>query len=300
MNDYKIYSILVSYNPDIDILLTSLNSMHTQVEKIILVDNSSNNSEKIEEIQHKFTNIHFIKLDKNIGLAQAQNIGIQYSLDEKVDYVILFDQDSIISKSFINNLVSSSLEIQAKKDTKIAAIGPIFYDPMTMSNYPATIYSGPFIKRINIKDEPIQATFIIASGSLISASVLRDIGKMKNELFIDYIDVEWCLRAKNKGYSVYITPHASMAHTIGDRRIKLLHRTISVHSPLRRYYLIRNSIIISKINYIPIGYKIRELFFNPIRFAVSLYTSKEKLKVIKYTWFAILDGIKGISGPFKH
>jgi len=295
----KVSGVLVTYNPEINILLQSLKSLSKQIYEIIIIDNNSHNIKNIQEILSFFTNITFLRLDENIGLAAAQNIALKKLTTEKNStHAILFDQDSIIEDDFMDNMIKDELEL-LKSGVKVGAIGPSFFDPTTHKKYPATIYTGPFIKRVKVNSDPVEATFIIASGCLIRLNVISDVGLMKETLFVDYIDVEWCLRAKSKDYSVYISPNALMAHTIGDKRRNLFGRSISVHSPLRRYYLIRNSLYMLRLPYVPLGYKIRELVFNFLRGGTSLLFNEEKIKTLKFIFVGVYDGIRGQFGKKK-
>ena len=130
--------------------------------------------------------------------------------------------------------------------------------------------------------------------------VIKHIGYMLEDSFIDYIDVEWSLRAKKFGYKLFITSKSSMAHSIGDKRISFFGRTISCHSPLRRYYLVRNSFKMLRLPYVPIGYKIRETIFNILRVLIGFATSTDKKRFTKYTVVAFKDGVSGKFGPCKY
>lgn len=293
----KVTALLVSYNPDIDALGNVLNSIHPQVDHLVVVDNGSRNKDDIVDLTAQYRGAYTLVNESNIGLAAAQNYGIDYIIDNNLsDLIVFFDQDSILEPGFINSLIETQDNLIAQ-NIKLAAVGPSFIDPVNNKQYPATVYVGPFIKRVDLESKPVEATFIIASGCLVSIDVLNKIGKMKDELFIDYIDVEWCLRARSLGYKVYISPKAVMKHTIGDNRVSIFGRTISVHSPLRRYYLVRNSFYMIRLDYIPVGYKIRELVFNLIRTCVSLVLSDDKKKVLHYTLNAIKDGVNKKFGP---
>ncbi|MEY0174297.1 rhamnosyltransferase [Providencia rettgeri] len=296
----SIASIIVTFNPDIDILIKSVNSISSQTETLFIIDNASKNINDIEKTISEIENIIFIKYENNIGLAEAQNIAINKIIDsKKYSHVILFDQDSIINSDFISNLINDELSL-ISQGHNVAAIGPSFIDPQTNKCYPATVYKGPFIKKVYLKNTPVEATYIIASGSLISIDILSKVGMMKSELFIDYIDVEWSLRAKSKGFKVFVSPNAIMLHTIGDKRVNILGRTVSIHSPFRRYFLIRNSFFMLRLPYIPFGYKLREMTFNLLRIMIGLIKSDQKTKYIKYTFWGIHDGILKKFGPCKH
>lgn len=296
----KVVGVFVTYNPDLILLNDVLRACSMQLSEIIVVDNFSNERDKLNKVISDNKVHHFIQLDSNQGLAKAQNIAVEKVLENKTNtHVIFFDQDSIITEGFISNLLNDERELIAN-GVKLGAIGPTFIDPMNDKMYPATVYIGPFIKKVSIKDEPIAATFIIASGCMVQLEVLKEVGLMKEELFIDYIDVEWCLRAKSLGYEVYISPDAKMMHTIGDKRVSIFGRTISVHNALRRYFLVRNSFLMLRLPYVPVGYKVREMTFNILRLIISVVTAKNKMSFIKYAMVALKDGILGNFGPCKY
>lgn len=294
----QVCAVVVTYNPDVDIIKFVLDSICCQVNNVIVVDNASAISVD-SLIDCENSKIELIKVAENIGLAAAQNIAISKAKEQGASHFILFDQDSLIGDGFIDALCECEKAL-ISSGNKVAAVGPSFFDPVSGKLYPATLYKGPFIKRIDLSEEPVQATFIIASGCLIRMNVLDDVGFMRDELFIDYIDVEWSLRAQAKGYGVYIAPKARMAHTIGDKRVSICGRTISVHSPIRRYYLFRNSFYMLKLSYAPFGYKLRELIFNFFRLLVSLFMSEQRVTVLKYTYWAIFDAIRGKFGRCDH
>ncbi len=87
-----------------------------------------------------------------------------------------------------------------------------------------------------------------------------------------------------------------MKHSIGDKRLSVFGRTISIHNPIRRYYLTRNSIYMIRLSSIPLGYKMREFSLNIIRFFVLFFTQKEKLVYFKYFIAGIYDGLTGKFG----
>ena len=240
-----------------------------------------------------------IQKQDNLGLGKAQNDGINFAASLAASHIILFDQDSILDSGFVSGLLKSENILKAE-GKKVGAVGPIYYNELTAEVYPISKYNGPFIERIVPVEKPAEASFLIASGCLISLDVFKKVGYMNEDLFIDYIDVEWSFRAKSYGYSVFASPFAKMKHTIGDDRTSILGRSISIHSPLRRYYLYRNSIFMVKDPNIFVGYKIREIFFNTFRFLIFLVIAKERMKYFKYSISGFWDGFKGVKGKCPH
>lgn len=294
---FKVVGILVSYQPREDVLPNVLRSISSQVHKLLIIDNSSDDKLMLEELVGHHSNAEIVFLHSNVGLASAQNAGVEAAKKYNATHVVFFDQDSVLNEGFISGLLKAERELLLQGE-KLAAVGPAFYDLQTGGSFPATAFLGPFTKRISTQNQFIKASFIISSGCLVRMSVFDEVGLMRDELFIDYIDVEWCFRAQSLGYLVFICPKTKMAHSIGDSRLSFFGRTISVHSAMRRYFLIRNCFFIMRKSYIPLGYKCREIVFNILRCIIGVSISKDKVGYLKFIYSAIIDGVLGRFGPF--
>lgn len=298
----NIASIIVTYNPTINTLKKQIYRLLKQVQLIIIVDNGSNNSKELiielSKYEHQ-DKIIIYPSKENMGLGYAQNRGIEIAIKNSVTHVLLLDDDSLIEENFISKLISEYNKL-IENNIKVGAIGPTYYNEETGEQYPITKYVGPFIKRKLPKAQAVEASFLIASGCMIPIEVLKEVGLMNEDFFIDYIDVEWSFRAASMGYKLFATPKAQMNHIIGERRANAFGRKISIHSPLRKYYLFRNSIFMVKCPYISFGYKTREITFNLIRLFVYLCYSNEKSKYIKYTYRGYLDGFMNKKGKCSY
>ncbi|MBK4314021.1 glycosyltransferase, partial [Enterobacter hormaechei] len=102
-----------------------INSLENQVGTIIVVDNGSSQKDILND--NLSPSLEIIELPTNLGIAAAQNIGIVKGLAKKTDYFVFFDQDSQIENNMIASLHESFEEIT--KTAKLAAVGPVFYDP---------------------------------------------------------------------------------------------------------------------------------------------------------------------------
>jgi rhamnosyltransferase len=292
-------SLIVTFNPDLAMLKKQIQSL-VEFSMVVIVDNSSTNISRIEKICDPFSNsLHLIKLTENVGLAAAQNKGIAFAEEIKCTHVIFFDQDSYLDKISFFALVEAEKKLLALGEN-VGAVGPVCYDPNDLREYPITKYFGPFIKRVFLPENTFEkASFLIASGSLVRIDVLRCVGGMLDDLFIDYIDVEWSYRAQSKGFVLFATSSSRMSHLIGDTRINFFGRTISQHSALRRYYLTRNCFYMISLKYIPWGYKTREVMLNLIRVLVFFILSNDRSAYIYYIRRALIDGVSGKYGKFS-
>lgn len=297
----NIFAVIVLYNPEISIIKSQLESLSGQVNSIVYVDNCSENFLSILRVieDSKFLNITFINNNKNEGLGYAQNQGINFAINGGASHVLILDHDSILKPSFIDNLITVEAKLINEK-IKVGALGPIYINEKTNEIYPITKYYGPFIKRIIPDKDAVKASFLISSGCLIRIEAIKEIGLMNEDLFVDYIDVEWSYRATSMGYSLFAVPKSKMSHTVGDKRMSILGRTISVHTPVRRYYLTRNSIHMLRMPYVSCGYKLREVVFNVLRITVFTLVSDERLKFLKFSLKGLYDGLRGVKGQFKY
>jgi rhamnosyltransferase len=301
MND--IFAIIVTFNPTIDILINQFKSVISQIKNIIYVDNGSIMTPELVSFFHDITlqyeKVIVIYNIQNKGLGNAQNQGINKSRELGATAVVILDHDSVIRPLFIQNLYNSYLQL-SDLGINIGAVGPTYINESTGEIYPITKYIGPFIKRIIPCDQPVEASFLISSGCFAKIEIFDKVGEMNEDLFIDYIDIEWSYRVRHLGYKLYAVPTAVMNHTVGDKRMSVFGRKISVHSPIRRYYLTRNSFHMLRCPYVSLGYKIREITFNIFRIIIFCSVSDNRAMYLKYSFFGIIDGIRGIKGEFNH
>lgn len=303
----NVSSITITYNPDIAILKNQILSLSEQVEKVIVVDNSSNNIADIERLVNGFEVVELIRLPTNLGIAAAQNEGIILAKKYNQEYVVLFDHDSDVPENFIRGLLEAKIEL-AKSGCNVGAIGPIYSNADTGEVYPvakfksSSKYTGFSLQRIYLNDvnECSEVYLLIASGCLISMKVLEDVGLMDEELFIDNVDLEWCYRARSKGYQTFATSKAHLQHRIGEGSRKVLGRKLSIHSNIRKYYNIRNNLYLLKYDYVPLGAKIRCCLYIPLSAVIGLFDTNDKREYLKLHFYAFKDFLSGVLGKYNH
>lgn len=245
----SIAAVVVTYYPKHEILNQLINRISRQVGLIIIVNNSSTVPIDIENNRYG-TSIEIINLDKNYGIAYAQNIGLERVVLLDFQYALLMDQDSIPEVNMVEKL-HKIFNMGSTKESKIIAAGPSYIDPRSkirsffmVNKFGFPVRYKPH-RKINSPDY-VNVAFLISSGTLISIQKLLQIGGKRSNYFIDHVDTEWCLRAKSKGYNLVGVYTALMEHSLGDqvKRIWLLYlRSVSHHSPLRDYYMFRNTIL---------------------------------------------------------
>lgn len=239
----NVCAIVVTYNPEVDVFKNCISTYYNQVDEVIIVDNGSS-KETIEEIENfEFENISILKLGDNLGIATALNKGIELAIKKDYEWVITFDHDSEIA----GNMIKKMFEVynEKLKSQPIGIIAPNYKDINTGDTSLFVLKEGPFFKRVLSSGDYIEPLFVITSGSLMKTDVFKKVGKYKDDLFIDYVDNEYCLRLQKQGYKLIVVTDAYMYHRLGEREVisRGPFRIVPTnHGFLRKYYIERNRV----------------------------------------------------------
>jgi rhamnosyltransferase len=230
MSDH-VCAVIVTYHPDKD-FAQHIATLRPQVGGLVVVDNRSNDSELIllRELANRYA-FSLLENPENLGIGAALNRGIRWAAaDGRFQYVVLFDQDSETNSGFVGALVSCIQGHPARDRVAVAA--PQIYNRNTRS------IDGPNGVR------PGKYLVAQSSGSLMPLSVFNSEGWFLEELFIDYVDYEYCLRAVTAGWVIVYCEEAVLSHLPGNSRRHTLFGiylgTTGNYSPTRHYYLMRN------------------------------------------------------------
>jgi rhamnosyltransferase len=297
--DNQIAAIVVTYKPDLRHLTKLLTSLREHAQWLIIVDNGATT----DIVSLLDDNDIFISLNENLGLAAAQNIGIERALTLGAEFIYLSDQDSLPHPDMMKTLELAHRNNHARTPP-VAAVGPITIDERTN-----TITSFWLVDRhgwpqqyqhVDSQETEVEVGFLIASGSLIARSAIQSVGGLKSSYFIDHIDTEWCLRCmRTKKFRLLGIPAAKLQHRMGDkvRRAWFLRwRQVVTHSPLRDYYRFRNTIQLLRDNSMSNGWRIYFLW-QLLKFATYFLTIGEwRWKRAHLMSLGLWHGLRDIGG----
>lgn len=282
----RIYAIVITYRPGE--LSGLLGPLAEQCERTIIVDNTPGGADLARVAQAHGAEL--ITLGENVGIAAAQNIGIERALDDGAEAVILFDQDSTPSKRMVSRLAE---HLQGD----VAAVGPVPREGDDVLVYTDHTFGPKRAEKIGA--EPLEVSFLLASGELISARALRRVGLMNAAWFIDHIDLEWGMRARRAGFRLLAIPAAPLDHRLGDRTVKVPGRRVfHVHAPIRNYYLTRNTIRLIGSDLLPLPWRIRYIYWIARFAAVNILINPDRALRARYFARATCDGLRGRLGRF--
>ena len=219
--------VIVAYNPDatLDRLVNACSKEFTLVAVIF-------NSPALTDFD-SYGNVVVVQNNDNVGLSKGLNQGVQLCIDHasNLKWCVTFDQDTEILSNF-SRVLEEQIEILGdQRDETIIGQNYINHDRSKKA------YATSGFIRLN---RPI-----VTSGTAYPLKIFQDIGFFDEQLFIEGIDTEFCLRILDRNRSIYVGSEVAMIHGSGnDQSVNLLGRVINVsgHSPYRFYLQWRNNI----------------------------------------------------------
>jgi rhamnosyltransferase len=286
----KIYSVIVCYKPDVHNLERICKAILSCDTNVILVDNTENCY--IENISNSL-DVELIRLNENLGIAKAQNIGITLAIEKGAEIVVFFDQDSEIENDFIRKLTY-------KMGNNVPeVVSPVFYDKNIGFKFPSyRLNKFGLLKQFDVADDrtEYEVDVVISSGSAVSKVTFDIVGLMNEDYFIDFVDTEWSLRCRAKGIPIRVIPSAIMKHSIGDKSIDLKILRIFIHSPVRSYYKVRNSFLFYRSKHVSFLMGLKEIVSALVHNFLTVFIVSDKWNYIKKYFQAIRDGLLGRVG----
>ncbi len=294
---YTVTGIIVTYNPDLDALGSLIRTILPQLTNLIIIDNGSVNN--LEDwLLKAHPQVEIVLLSKNLGIAKAQNIGIEKSKKYDSQYVLLLDQDSIPAQNMVS-VLANAIEKKQNIGVPVACAGPRYSDPRQENASPFIQTKGLTLQRhmCSVDKDIVNVDYLIASGCLIPQTTLDAVGLMREELFIDYVDIEWGLRAQQKGFQSLGVCAAYMKHNLGDEPILFGRRRIPVHSPLRHYYHFRNAIWLYRQPWLRSDWKIVDALRLMRKFVFYCLMTPPRFQHFGMMSLGIWHGLIGRMGP---
>jgi len=236
--------IIVSYNTK-DFLNQCLTSIYKQTQNIefevIVVDNNSTDGTK-EQVAKRFPKVKLVPNTLNKGFATASNQGLQIM---KSDYGLLLNPDTVV----LDNAFHKMVEFM-KRHKRIGILGckilnpdgslqrAAFPPPTLITSITSTLNLGrllpagqrhyfnlhlermfpPSVTNCYYDDlyktatRPFRVGWVSGACLLIRKEIIEDIGYLDENLFLFGEDADWCCRARQKRWGVFLYPEAKIIH----------------------------------------------------------------------------------------
>ena len=265
-------SIIVVYNPKVDLLVKDICSFIKNVDLLIIWQNSVL-SDDVREYISSLGNIIFAGNGINQGIPTALNFALSYAIKNGYDYLLTMDQDSVLEN--FDNYKNTVIKKNQEKSCIVGA-----YQTFLESKLSEDIFS--------------EYKWVITSGTIFPIRLLNEIGGFETSFFIDTVDIEVCIRARKYGYKCYICRTGKLIQKYGVKHtIKMLNKTINyvVYSPDRIYGIFRNlTMLLITYRNKEISYELFTFSFIVIKSAV--FEKRNRTKSLLAMLSGIIDGIR--------
>ena len=226
----RLAGVVVLYHPGED-LLDNVASCAGQVDILFAIDNSEGDTSVTASNLRVFGNVVHVANGRNLGVAAALNRGALLALERRCDYLLTMDQDSRAAPG----MVRAMLEIigSAGQD-RVGIVAPF-------------LVTRPG-EEPGLAEDCRDMETVMTSGNLLSLRAYEAVGPFMEELFVDFVDMEYCLRLRSRGFRVVRANRALLSHRVGRLfRVSLFGRDffLTAHSPLRKYYKTRNRFLVA-------------------------------------------------------
>ncbi len=283
----NICAIVVTFHPTPE-HLDNLLKVRQQVNRLVVVDNGSGSEAlAVFRAARQSEDFHLMENGENLGVAAALNIGVRWAETQGCDWVICFDQDSTVGDGLVATMLSA-FDADIDRD-RIGTLAPIYIDKLSGQEMPVE------------RSMKGQILTVSTSGSMIPTSIFLQCGYFREDFFIDQIDYEFCLRIIAAGYKVVQCNEAKLVHSLGERRDYAFGNqhllTSTHHSAKRRYYIIRNRVVLFRLYWTKFPGYCFNLFALTLKDTVKiLLVERDKSEKLWNSGRGLVDGLLGRMG----
>jgi len=283
--------IIVNYNGKkfLEKCLSSLMNIEYPKFEVILVDNNSED-DSLEFVKNNFSSVIILKLSKNFGFAEPNNIGAKIA---KGEFLLFLNNDTIVTPNFITELVQVALQ-----DKQIAVL-----QSLLLKSENEVDSSGDFIDVLgrvySSKVIPVGVKPILSArgaSMIVRKDVFWKLGGFDKKFYVSYEDVDLGWRAWLIGYKVVIVPNSIVYHK-GGKTIEKLKSEIQFHS-------VKNSLLLRTTNF-EFSYAFRSviimsmiIFLRKI-FKIKVFENAEKLSSFP-SYKSFLQGLFWVIKNYKY
>lgn len=272
----RVLACIVAYQPHADSLSALIERLSQDADAVLVIDNG----QTLAPADPRWADhgkVVWRRPSRNLGVAGALNIAVAHAASQGFAYLHTFDQDSQPPAGLTGRLLAHAL-----REPRVAAWGPVLVDRASGRQF-ASMPPLRWLRRkvLLAPGERLSADHLITSGCLFPVDTLKRVGLFNEDLFIDYVDVEWSLRARRAGLALVQVGAERMPHTIGSSTIALLGARLAVHSPLRSYYQARNAVWLAMQRSLPLSWRLNDVVRSTQKFVLLLLLAGQRAQRLR-------------------
>ncbi len=290
--------MIITYHPDVSVI-SHIRDLAEQTDHVIVIDNTANAAAR-DFLEHALAKTHpetysLVFNPTNAGVAAALNRGMKEAMAHQADWVLTMDQDSHITSGTVQTMLTTFELLAPEIKLQTALLAP---DIISSETIPATTRSHGPKRPLPV----LELQTAITSGTMIKPSAWENVGGFEEQLFIDYVDHDFCFRLRKAGWKILGCSDAHLVHMIGHATtLRRWGRDIIIdqHPPFRSYYIIRNGLYFWKKNNEPSDF-IRADKKNTLKLIIKAFLfDTHKVARIYMFWQGYKDFVCGRFGPYS-
>jgi rhamnosyltransferase len=278
----KLLGIATAYHPKIEELIRNINTYISELDQLIIWDNTPGGSSSLDDAVKSENNPKIIIrcTGNNEYLAKPFNICIKEGIENGYTHILTMDQDSYFESNGFSEFVS---KVEANTDS------------LTMAFCPAKTENQP------IDSNEMEVDNTITSGTIYKVDVFEKIGYFREDFLIYMIDIEFGMRVKKYGYKILCYPRILLNHFTGYTKKNILGFRIDNYSAQSTYYIIRNVILNWSLYPEKFDQKEKLTFYRYkiVYRTLKVFFEPQPLKKLKAIYLGLLHGLTGKSGIYN-
>ena len=244
----KVGIVILNWNGREDVLncVSTLPRLEYPNYAATVVDNASSDG-SVEALRQRFPQQRVLVMEKNLGFCGGNNRGIADALEQGAHHVLLLNNDTEMHPRLLDELVRV-----AQTDGRIGAVGAKnlrLEDPREIWGAYGDITYGSELVQVRGKGEPDGPRYedvrdvgwVIGNGLMMTRAAIDAIGGLDENFFGYHEDVDWCARARARGFRI-----------VYNGRAVIFHKGFGAADPARPvkfpvlYFLGRNGILFAR------------------------------------------------------
>ena len=183
--------------------------------EVIIVDNGSTD-DSVRRLVERFPNVQLLRQPRNIGVAQGFNIGLTWATVKGFPFVFFLNNDATVEQDCISALLGvcdqdSASGICSPRIIDGTRSGRMWFDGGRQNAFGDPLHVGmshPMRKDTAQRPE----AFATGCAMMVRASLFSDVGNFDEQFFAYSEDVDFCFRARKKGWKIIHVPRAVATH----------------------------------------------------------------------------------------
>lgn len=216
MAEPLVYILILNYRAwrDTVVCLEALEKLEYANYRVLVLDNASDN-DSIIQLRTALPTVELVQLERNLGFAGGNNVGIRRALAEGAAYVWLLNPDTLPDARALTAMVE-----RAEQDAQIGAVGSVLYEmdrPEQVQTWGGgeVVLPWGLIRLLTHWPQTRRLNYISGASLLLRRAALERVGLLDEGFFMYGEDADMGLRLLKTGFKLAVASESRVLHKGG-------------------------------------------------------------------------------------